>query len=110
MKKIEKIALDWMNKNYSPDQLETVKHPDYPNSIFYEKNGKVVMEQDKKSKFFWFDYREFWKFFQSIFSMEDEEIEVLLKIWLEETFKLRGYTPQFAVNTQYSNRWRKLSN
>ena len=94
MKKIEKIALDWMNKNYSPDQLETFEHPDYPNSIFYKKNGKLVIEQNRKYKEFWFDYDDIWSFFRSIFSMTYGEIHGLLKIWLEETFKLEGYTPQ----------------
>ena len=93
----EKIALNWMNKNYSLDQLEVVESPKYPNSIFYKKNGKVVVEQDKKNEYFWFDYSEFWKFFKSIFSMEDEEIQGLLKIWLEESFKLRGYTPDYLI-------------
>ena len=92
----EKIALNWMNKNYSSDQLKTVKHPNYPNSIFYRKNGKVVMEQDRKFKDFWFDYDEIWTFFESVFSMEYKEIEGLMKIWLEETFKLEGYTPKTA--------------
>jgi len=106
----EKIALNWMNKNYSPDQLEVVKHPDFkPNSIFYKKNGKVVMEQDKKSKFFWFDYNEFYKFFQSIFSMTYGEIHGLLKIWLEETFKLEGYTLHY-VKFAEEIRLKSLSN
>ncbi len=90
----EKIALNWMNKNFSPDQLEVVEHPDYPNSIFYKKNGIVVMEQDKKTKRFWFSYSEIWSFFESFFSMEYEEIQRVLKIWLEEDFKLKGYTPK----------------
>jgi hypothetical protein len=38
------LALKWMNQNFSPDQLEVIKHPDYPDSIFYRKNGKVVIE------------------------------------------------------------------
>ena len=70
---LDKTALLWMNKNFSPDQLEVVTHPDYPNSIFYRKNGKVVMEQDKKNKEFFFDYNEVYSFFKSFFSMEFEE-------------------------------------
>ena len=93
MKKFEKILIDWMNKNFSPDQLEVVKYPDYPNSIFYKKNGIVVMEQDKKNQRFWFSNSQIWSFFESFFSMEYKEIQVVLKIWLEETFKLKGYTP-----------------
>jgi len=105
----EKVALNWMNKNFSPDQLEVVTHPDYPNSIFYRKNGKVVMEQDKKNKDFWFDYDEIWLFFKSFFSMEYKEWHRIMKIWLEETFKLRGYTPQgFGLRNKIG--WKRLSN
>ena len=93
MKKFEKILIDWMNKNFSPDQLEVAESPKYPNSIFYKKNGIVVMEQDKKTKRFWFSYSQIWSFFESFFSMEYEEIQGLLDIWLEEAFKLKGYTP-----------------
>ena len=50
--KLQKAALLWMNNNFSPDQLEVIEHPYYPNSIFYKKNGKVVMEQDKKISVF----------------------------------------------------------
>ena len=93
--KLQKAALLWMNNNFSPDQLEVIEHPDYPNSIFYKKNGKVVMEQDKKTKRFWFSYSEIWSFFESFFSMKYKEIRGLLEIWLEEAFKLKGYTPHF---------------
>jgi len=88
------IVLNWMNKNYSPDQLEVDEHPDYPNYISYKKNGRVVMEQYIKSKFFWFDYDEIWSFFESVFSMEYKEIKEFLNIWLEETLKLEGYKPR----------------
>ena len=95
--KLQKAALLWMNNNFSPDQLEVFEHPDYPNSIFYKKNGKVVMEQNKKNKYFWFDYGEIWSFFESFFSIEYEEIQGLLNTWLEEDFKLKGYTPGEVV-------------
>ena len=90
---LDKAALLWMNKNFSPDQLEIVTSEKYPDSIFYQKNGNVVMEQDKKNKRFYFDYDEIWLFFKSFFSMEYEEWQRIMKIWLEETFKLEGYTP-----------------
>ena len=105
----EKIALNWMNNNFSPDQLEVVEHPDYPNSIFYRKNGIVVMEQDKKTKEFWFHYDKIWSFFESFFSMKYKEIQGLLDIWLEEAFKLKGYTP--VTNFQMiMDSWKNISN
>ena len=91
--KLQKVALLWMNNNFSPDQLEVFEHPDYPNSIYYKKNGIVVMGKDEKNKNFWFDYDKIWSFFQSFFSMKYKEIQGVLKIWLEEAFKLKGYTP-----------------
>jgi hypothetical protein len=86
-----------MNKNFGLDQLEIVKSEKYPNSIFFKKNGEVVMEQDKKNKHFLFDYDEIWSFFESFFGMEYQEIQEVLSYWLEETLKLKGYTPYMMV-------------
>ena len=105
---LDKAALLWMNKNFSPDQLEIVTSEKYPNSIFYRKNGKVVMEQNKKFGYFWFDYDEIYSFFKSFFSMEYKEWQRIMKIWLEETFNLRGYTPSYCKNDFFS-RWKRLS-
>ena len=94
--KLEKVVLAWMNKNFSPDQLETVEHPDYPISIFFKKNGVVVMEQDAKFKRFYFDYDSIWSFFESFFGMKYQQIQQVLIKWLEETLKLEGYIPAKA--------------
>ena len=91
--KLNNVALRWMNQNFGPDQLEIVKSKDYPSSVFFKKTGKVVMEQDKETKFFWFSHKEIWSFFESFFGMEDEQIREVLRYWLEETLKLKGYTP-----------------
>ena len=105
----ERIVLNWMNKNFSLDQLEVAESPKYPNSIFYKKNGIVVMEQDKKTKRFWFSYSQIWSFFESFFTMEYKEILGVLKIWLEEDFKLKGYTP-FRLGSIHPYSWTRLSN
>ena len=93
--KLQDVALKWMDKNFNPNKLEIVKSKKYPNSIFFRKDGKVVMEQDLKNKFFWFDYYEIWSFFEKFFNMNYTEIQALLRFWLENTFKLEGYTPVF---------------
>ena len=100
--KLNNVALKWMNKKFSPDQLEIVKSEKYPNSVFFKKDGQVVMEQDKRYQDFYFDYNEIWSFFESVFGMEYKQIQEVLSYWLEETFKLEGYTP---VRT---NSFRKL--
>ncbi len=91
--KLERVVIHWMNQNFSPDQLEIFKSEKYPDSIFFKKNGKVVMEQDKKSKYFWFHYDNIWSFFESFFGMEYKQIQEVLSYWLEKTLKLEGYTP-----------------
>ncbi len=91
--KILKVAFKFMNSEFSPDQLEIVMSEKYPNSIFFRKNGKVVMEQDKNFKDFYFDYDEIWSFFESLFSMKYQQIQDVMRYWLEETLKLKGYTP-----------------
>ena len=77
--------------------LEIVEHPDYPNSIFYKKNGIVVMEQNKKNKVFWFDYDNIWSFFDRVFDMKYQEIQGFFNKWLEDTLKLEGYTPKLDL-------------
>ena len=96
---VELTPLNWMNDNFSLDQLGIVKSKDYPNSIFFRKNGKVVMEQDKKNMNFWFDYDNIWSFFESFFGMEYKQIREVLIYWLEETFKLEGYTPWHKITS-----------
>jgi hypothetical protein len=90
---VELTPLNLMNKNFSPDQLEIVTSEKYPNSIFFRKNGVVVMEQNKAFKVFYFDYDEIWSFFESLFSMKNKQIQDVMRYWLEETLKLEGYTP-----------------
>ena len=83
---------NWMNFYFSPDQLEVVTSKKYPNSVFFRKNGKVVMEKEYKD--FWFDYDEIWSFFKSFLGMEHQQIQEFLSYWLEETLKIKGYTPK----------------
>ena len=88
----ENNLLDYLN-NFK--DLEVVESEKYPNSIFYKKNGVVVMELNKKTKICWFDYDNIWSFFDIVFDMEYQEIQGFLNKWLEDTFNLKGYTPEF---------------
>ena len=104
----ERIALNYLNKKYHPDQLEVIEHPDYPDCIFYRKDGQVIMEIDKKYKDFWVDYDTIWSFFEKVFSMENVEIQQLMNTWLDETFNLRGFTP-YTAQREGLNGWMRLS-
>ena len=105
--KLERVILKFINNELNLDQFEIVEHPDYPNSIFFKRNGRVVMEQDKKTKIFWFDYDEFWGYFMDIFGLDDKQIRIKFKHWLEETLKLEDYIPRRYLNS--FSRWKGLS-
>ena len=107
--KLNNVALSWMNQNFGLDQLEIVTSEKFPNSVFFRKNGQVVMQQDKKSKYFWFDNDEIWSFFKSFFGMQHQEIREVLRYWLEDTLKLEGYTPADTGFYEIMC-WRILSN
>ncbi len=93
MDKLTKIKLKWLNDNFNLDKMKMYKHDYYPNSIFYKKGDIFVINQDLKNKKFWIDYNQIWSFFESFFGMEYTEIQSIMNIWLEETDKLREYTP-----------------
>jgi hypothetical protein len=106
--KLNDVALSWINDNYSPNKLEVVKHKEYPDLIFFRKDGKVVMEQDNRYQDFYFDYDEVWLFFKLFLGMEDDQIRKVLRYWLGENFKLEGYTPRFVRGYDYYS-WVRLS-
>ena len=101
----ENNLLDYLN-NFK--DLEVVESEKYPNSIFFKKNGVVVMQQDMKYKRFWFDYDNIWSFFESFFGMKYQQIQGVLKQWLEETLNLEGYTPAFSSLNILAG-WKRLS-
>lgn len=102
---------NWMNFYFSPDKLEVVKDEydeEYKDSIFFRKNGKVVMEQDDQEKQFWFDYDEIWSFFELYYGMEYDHIYNILGSWLKDTLKLNRYNP--IRKAQIPPIWKRLSN
>jgi len=89
-KHLFKLLNEWLLDEC--DQITSEKYPDY---IFFKRrsDGKIVAEMDKKYKDFWLHYDEIWSFFEKHFDLNYEEIQEIARDWLEEDFKLKGYTP-----------------
>ena len=86
MSKLEKLCIKWLNDNYSDlEPYETEKYPDY---IFYMKDGKCILGYNKKNGYVYVSYGEIWSFFESFFSMSNEQIQDLTKRWVEEHYKM----------------------
>ena len=74
------------------------------NSVFYKKDGEVIMEQDLKSDDFWFHYVKIWLVFYDKFGPEYNTTQGFLKTMLDKHLKLGSYTP-FCKNSSCRIRW-----
>jgi hypothetical protein len=86
MTKLETIAIDWLNKNYN--HLEPFYMEKYPDYLFHMKNGRCILQYNKKCGYVYVSYKEIWSFFESYFSMSNQQIKDITKIWVEEHYKM----------------------
>ena len=99
---LKEAGLSWLNEIYG--NLKLVEKED---KIFYVDGERKplfmydVRAQVKKSKngYYYIDYYRIWSFFESYFGMEYKEIQELMKVWLGETYNLRGLTPIFVCKS-----------
>jgi hypothetical protein len=85
MTKIEKLCIKWLNDNYN--HMEPFLMKEYPDYIFHMKNGKCILQHNKKNGYVYVSYSEIWKFFENMFSMSNQQIKDITKIWVEEHYK-----------------------
>ena len=84
--KLERVAINWLNKNYGDlEPYETEEHPGY---IFYKKGNDVIFDYSIRSGRVFVNYDEIWSFLESFFGMDDYQLTVLLKNWVEEYYNL----------------------
>jgi hypothetical protein len=86
MDKLEKLCIKWLNENFTPMKPFIMK--EYPDYIFHMKDGKCILQYNKKNGYVYVSYREIWKFFESFFSMTNQQIKDITKIWVEEYYKM----------------------
>jgi hypothetical protein len=72
-----------------PHEEKTSK--EYPNSIFWVKDGEIIVKIDK-SKNFWVKI-DIWEIISSMFSLGYNETQEVIKEWLEEHYNLGLLTP-----------------
>ena len=92
--KLEQVALNWLNKNYG-DLEQFDRSRQYPDYLFYRKGDKIIFDYNLKSEIVHVSYDEIWSFFESYFSMSNQQIKDITKIWVEERYKLEVTTTFF---------------
>ena len=84
-----KIIDRFLTNQFEPHKEKTSK--DYPDSIFWIKDGEIIVEI-KKSKDVWV-LDSVWNSISDMFSLEYDDTKSVIKSWLEKHYKLGGLTP-----------------
>ena len=86
-----------------PHEEKTSK--EYPDSIFWVKDGEIIVEIEKPeyfwvtSKNFWVKY-EIWDTISSMFSLEGTETQEVIKEWLKEHYNLGSFIPKYFYDVE----------
>ena len=79
----------------------------YPQSIFWEKNGKIIFEQDFKNNLLYVDYKSIWMVFEKIYDLQYSETQLFIKNKVEEHLNWKGLTP-IACGAISGFRWKNI--
>ena len=92
------IVLKWLNKEFGDLTPAVVGDK----TFYVDKDRKPLFfyYQNEKNGYVYISYDKIWVFFESIFGLNTLQTKEILKVWLEETYNLRGVTPDDAG---YSN-------
>jgi hypothetical protein len=88
--KIRKSEFKFLN--YLFENMCSVKSKFYPDSTFFKKDDKVILELEKSGTL-WVLYS-VWTDISDMFSYDYEETQRLIKEWMEEKLKSKEVTPQ----------------
>jgi|688.fasta_scaffold741177_2 hypothetical protein len=67
---------------------------EYPNSLFYaDSENHIFMEYDKKNERVRVSHKDIWSKLERYFYLNYDDIQLIIKDWLEEAYKLKGVTP-----------------
>ena len=80
------------------DKIYYVDNDNLPLFFYYKE------DQESKNGYYRINYNRIWLFFSSVMGYNHNEIQEILKEWLDTTYNLRGLTPE--PNPPYSdNSW-----
>jgi hypothetical protein len=89
---LERVVIKWLNKHFG--DLTPKKHKDHPKLVFYvNSDNGVMMEYDQENGGVYIHYEHIWSKIESLFHLNSRETQSIMKVWLEEAYKLEGVTP-----------------
>ena len=96
--RLNSVVLKWLDKEFGDLTPAVVDDK----TFYVDKDRKPLFYyyQDSKYGNVYVNYDRIWAFFDSIFGMNVSQSQKILKVWLEETYNLRGVTPKMLQLTQ----------
>ena len=82
--------------NYIQGLEVKIDKDDYPDTVFYFKNGDCLFEYDEKKGYFHCQYNGFWSVFEREYHMNHQQIQAFIKNGVEEHFKIKVTTPTLS--------------
>ena len=95
----QKLALKWLNKEFG--NLTPIVKDGRTYYVDKDRLPLFFYYQDKEKGWIYINHYRIWSLLESIFSVKDLEIKELLKVWLEDIYNLRGYTPTTVYDQQH---------
>ncbi len=99
------IVIKWLNKKFGDLTLAVVGDK----TFYVDKDRKPLFYyyQDSKNGYVYINYYRIWVFFESIFGLNSLQTKEILKVWLEQTYNLRGVTPDDNFITNHLFSWNR---
>jgi hypothetical protein len=106
---LERIVIKWLNKYYG--NLTPKKHKDHPKLVFYvNSDNGVMMEYNQEYERVYIHNYHIWSKIESLFHLNYDETQSIMKVWVEEAYKLGGVTPIECRFVCSEIRWKRLTN
>ena len=96
MQEPQKALEEFLDEIFNQDFICKTDKEKYPNSVFYFQGETFLLEIEKTSEklYAWVNYDKIWNPISSKFNLSYLEIQQILKVTIEEHFKLSDVTPE----------------
>jgi len=97
---LDRVVIKWLNKNFGNLTPKTTEK--YPNSVFYVKSdNEIMMEYVQENGYVYIHYDNIWSTIELLFHLNYDDIQSIMKVWLEETYKLEGVTTYVCTDPDF---------
>jgi hypothetical protein len=100
--RIKQIAINYLNEMYGDLERRTTE--DWPGMIFFVKGKKIYMDRSINHNYLHIDYDTIWSDLENMFSLEDDEIKLIINKWMSERYNLMETKPRirpYKFNYEY---------